>query len=165
MNEESKVVKLSSPWMIYYRQIKALFSQDPNVKVIFDEENFTVKIYVTGGSKAEAIEALVKSKTFGNIEVKIDVIPANPENMTKIDLVKAAFEGNPILEKIESGTLFDQPISYVVLKKEVVQYFNDDLSDINGVCSTLFQDLAKEIIGEEESVYFCTSTNGDPIIS
>ena len=52
MNEENKVVKLSSPWMIYYRQIKALFSQDPNVKVIFDEENFTVKIYVTGGSKA-----------------------------------------------------------------------------------------------------------------
>ena len=45
---------------------------------------------------------------------------------------------------------------YVLFKKEVVQYDSDDISDFHGVCSTLYQDLAKEIIGEDEGIYFCT---------
>ena len=165
MNEEAKV-KLSAPWTVYTNQIKALFSQDKNVNVVYDETNSTIKIYVNGATKAEAIQALIPAtKQFGNVEVKVDVIPANPENMSRVDLIKAAFEGNPALDDIVTGELFGQPIAYAVMKKEVVQYFNDDLSDANGICSTLFQDLAKEVFGEDGSVYFCTATNGDPIIS
>ena len=49
-------------------------------------------------------------------------------------------------------------MTYVVFKKEVVQYFNDSLGDIHGVCSTLMQDIAKDIFEDTEGVYFCTDT-------
>lgn len=44
-----------------------------------------------------------------------------------------------------------------MFKNKVVQYFNDDLSDANGVCSTLYQEIAKRIFGENPMIYFCTS--------
>jgi len=167
MNEETKEtkVKLSAPWTIYTNQIKALFKQDKNVNVVYDETNYTIKIYVNGETKAKAIRALIPAtKQFGNIEVKVDVVPSNVENMSRIELIKAAFEGNPALHDIATGELFGQTIYYAVMEKRVVQYFNDDISDANGICSTLYQDLAKEIFGEEGGVYFCTTTNGYPIV-
>ena len=51
-------------------------------------------------------------------------------------------------------------MTYVVFVKEVVQYFNDDLGDANGVCSTLYQDIAKRLFTSTEGVFFCTNTNG-----
>lgn len=48
--------------------------------------------------------------------------------------------------------------TYVVFEKEVVQYWNDNLADYNGLTSTLYQDLAKEIFEDAnlDGVYFCT---------
>ena len=44
--------------------------------------------------------------------------------------------------------------TYVVFEKEVVQYWNDNLGDINGLRSTLYQDLAKEIFADDlQNVY------------
>lgn len=150
-------LKLSAPWMIFYRQINALFEKDPAVKVLFDEENYLIKIYVDGPSKAEAIDQIIPhEKVFGNVTLKIEVIPSNLEDVSRVNLVARAFEGNPILKKIARAELFDHPINWVVFKKEVVQFYVDDLSDLHGVCSTLYQDLAKEIIGEDQGVFFCT---------
>ena len=36
---------------------------------------------------------------------------------------------------------------------------NDDLSDAHGICSTLYQDLAKEVFGESEGIFFCTEVS------
>ena len=52
------------------------------------------------------------------------------------------------------GSLND--FNFVVFVPEVVQFYNDDLGDINGLCSTLYQDLAKDLFGEEAGIYFCT---------
>ena len=32
-------MKLSSPWVEFYRKIEALFEQDDEVKVVYEEEN------------------------------------------------------------------------------------------------------------------------------
>jgi hypothetical protein len=153
-------IKLSSPWAIYFRQVQALFAEDSAVKVVFDENANELKIYVEGASKAEAIEKLLPTeKTFGNVVMKITVIPANNANEDKLTLISKAFEGNPALSDIISTELFDKPISYVLFRKEVVQYFNDDLSDAHGICSTLYQDLAKEVFGESEGIFFCTEVS------
>ena len=53
-------------------------------------------------------------------------------------------------------TIIMGKITYVVFVNEVVQYFNDNLYDINGVCSTLYQEIAKEVFKESNSVHFCT---------
>jgi hypothetical protein len=150
-------VGLASPWIIFYRQIETLFKKDPAVKVIFDQVDNVVKIYVEGSTKAEAIEQLLPSeKEFGNVTVKVQVIPANLDSTNKISLFEKAFDGNPILTNIISGELFGKPISYVLFKKEVVQFYNDDLGDAHGVCSTLYQDLIKEVIGQDEGIFYCT---------
>ena len=49
------------------------------------------------------------------------------------------------------------PITYVIFKKEVVQYYNDSLSDAHGMCSTLYQDIAKRILDADEGIFFCTN--------
>lgn len=52
--------------------------------------------------------------------------------------------------------IFSNPITYIVFKNKVVQFWNDDLSDIYGNRSTLYQDIAKEIFGESSGIFFCT---------
>ena len=126
--------------------------------MVFDEENYEIRIYVDSPIKAEALEQLLpKEKNFVDIVVSIIIIPGNENASSKIDLFKKAFEGNEALSFIETiDDVFTNPIHYVVFKNEVVQYFSDNLSDIHGVRSTLYQDIAREIFEDADGIYFCT---------
>lgn len=152
----NKKVNLVTPWAEYFNQLVAFFKEDDDVRVEYDNEAMVIKIYVDGDAKAEALSKLLPtSKKFGNVEVKINIIPANPLDTSRIGLFKKAFEGNKAVADIETN-ISSNDFSFVIFEPEVVQYYNDDLSDINGLCSTLYQDLAKELFGETEGVYFCT---------
>lgn len=158
-------VNLSSPWSNYYKEVKTLFELDPDVNVVFDEENYTLKLYVDGDVKANAIEQLLpQEKTFGNVSVTIQVIPANKTAKNRVELIEAAFRGNPALSYIKTiEGIFTTPINYVVFKNAVVQYFTDNLADIHGFRSTLYQEIAREIIGcDDDNIYFCTDVEEDP---
>ena len=156
------ILKLSSPWIRYYRELEAMFMEDPEVKVVYDEEANVVKLYVDSATKAYALDRLLPSEaTFGMVKLKIDVIPANGVKTECSDLFEAAFKGNGALSYITHVKgIFANEMTYVVFVKEVVQYFNDDLGDANGVCSTLYQDIAKRLFTSTEGVFFCTNTNG-----
>ena len=154
-------VKLSSPWAIYYREIDAMFGDDPEIKIDFDETANIIKMYVDNSEKADAISKLLPSeKVFGNVVLKIQVIPGDVNTCARLDLFQKAFKGNPALSyttEVKEG-IFPIPFEYVVFQNKVVQYFNDDLNDINGLCSTLYQEIAKDLFGEKDGVYFCTDT-------
>lgn len=150
-----KSMKLSAPWVKYYKEVNALFVRDPHVQVMFDEEAYTIKLYVEGSIKAEALEKLLSSeKEFGNVTVKTEVIPANPTH-NPLELFKATFEGNPAFSYAvqKGGPLND--FKYVVFEPEIVQFFDDSLSDVNGYCTTLYQEIAKDVF-KVDGVYFCT---------
>ena len=150
-------MKLSSPWVNFYRELDALFLQDPEVRVMYDEEANEVKLYVENARKADALTQLLPAeKTFGNVTLKITVIPANEANISKADLLAEAFDGNPALSYIQHVDAVIGSFDYAVFQNVVVQYFNDDLSDINGLKSTLYQDIAKDVFGEDAGVFFCT---------
>ena len=151
-------LKMVSPWVNYYREIEALFSEDPEITVSYDEDTKTVKLYVDNTDKATALEKLIPAeRIFGNVTVTVTVIPANQDGKTKIDLIKTLFKGNPVFKYASTVEgAFTNPIHYVVLEKEVVQYPADDLHDIHGLCSTLYQEIAKYVIGEDEGICFCT---------
>lgn len=153
MNEK---LKMSPPWIIYYRELEALFGQDPDIKLELDEDAPMIKMYVDGQDKAEALSQLLPpSKRFGNVELNVNIIPANKIKNDKVSLFQKAFDGNPILSDIKIAIqIFSN--NYIVFKKEVVQYFNDDLGDYNGICSTLYQDIAKDVFGCLEGIFFCT---------
>lgn len=159
-----KSLALSPPWMIYYEKIKALFSEDSEIRVYFNDEEMTISLYVKNGRKADALSQLLPlEKSFGSVDIGIKVIPANnfqTVNSNPEELIKAAFEGNPALRFTQTITgVLSNPITYVVFDKRVVQYYNDDLGDYYGQCSTLYQDLAKEVFGVEEGVFYCTAKN------
>lgn len=153
-------LKLSAPWVVYYREIEALFGTDPEITITIDEENYSVKLYVNNDEKAEALDKLLPTeRTYGNVTVRTAVIPSNPLLEKKTSLFQTAFEGNPVFAftKTNEG-VFTIPLSYVVFKNRVVQFFADNLQDVNGNISTLYETIAKDVFGETDGLCFCTDT-------
>jgi hypothetical protein len=156
------ILKLSPPWITFLREVEAIFKKDPEVNVTYDNETDQIKIFVDDQDKADAISKIILPvKDFGNVKVKISVIPANKPNNSNIiknsnvSLFKRAFKNNDIL----SYTTEDQKglftMSYIVFKPEIVQFFNDDLTDINGLASMLYNQIAYDIFRPELNVSYC----------
>lgn len=150
--------KLAAPWISFYREIEAMFKEDEQVHPVYDEENNVVKLYVEDQEKAEALEKILPDhRTFGNVTVTVAVIPANKLTEVRDTWFRKAFEGNPAVSYITTiEDVFNNPITYVVFKNKVVQYYNDDLGDVHGNRSTLYQEIAKEIFEDHEGIFFCT---------
>ena len=150
-------MKLVSPWVNFFREIEALFAKDNEVRVVMNEEVPEVKIFVENARKADAIAYLLpEEKDFGNVKLKITVVPANDGIQSKFDAIQEAFIGNPVLSYVwQAKTPFGE-FDYVVFDADVVQYFNDDMRDVNGNKSTLYQEIAKDVIGEDANLCFCT---------
>ena len=164
MTLTNEKLRLSAPWVTYVRQVKALFEKDPDIKIKYDEDELELSLYVTGQNKADAIaELLPVEKAFGNIVLKIKVIPANLISSTPSKLLNDAFAGNPVFDSAitihPDGT--SNPFTYLVFKNAVTQIWNDDLSDPNGIKSTLLQDLAPEVLNLPRGVYCCTEPGED----
>ena len=47
-------------------------------------------------------------------------------------------------------------LTYVVFTNKVVQFFNDNLNDIYGNVTTLYQEIASDVFDIESGVFFCT---------
>lgn len=150
-------LKLSPPWALHYRKIVALFGKDPEIKIEYDEDTPEVKLYVSNQEKAEAITQILPSEVpFGNVVFKVSVIPENV-NSVGVSVFQKAFNGNPILKDIQTiDGIFSNPVSYVVFEKGVVQFYSDNLADLNGITSTLYENIARDVFGTPSGVYFCT---------
>lgn len=160
-------VRLTPPWVEYYYELASLFGKDPEIKISYDESKYEVKMYVNNHQKADAIATLLPTeKSFGNDKLKITVIPNNEEELNKAELLRVALEGNPNFSYCEMvDTFFSNPFYYFVFKNEVVQYYNDDLGDAHGVRSTLYQEIAKEIFGESNGIFFCTDITDSSVVT
>lgn len=149
---------LQSPWEIYYSELNELFKRDPDIRVIFDKEEFEIKICVDNRQKAEILEKVIPSEVDVGRKLPIIILPSN--NAPLFEEVgsdwKILFQDNGAVSYIHEVNLPGFRTTYVVFQNEVVQYFTDNLGDINGYTSTLYQDIAKRIIDVPEGVFFCT---------
>lgn len=154
------MVKLSAPWVTFYREIVELFGADPDIRIEYDEEAPSVTLYVEGQDKADAIQSILPvEKNFGNVTMSITVVPSNDKQKTKADIYRTAFNGNPAFSyAVTDEGITTNPITYVVFRNKVVQFWNDNLGDINGNISTLYQDIARDAL-EDEEVMYCTDTD------
>ena len=157
-------LKLASPWMTYYNKLNALFGKDPDIKLVYDNDEPEVKLYVECDKKADALMRLLPPVVnFGNVALKVTVVPANNDFVSRAALIKDAFDGNPVYAwDVDIYLTQNAPMHYVMFKNEVVQFFNDQLDDPNGNLTTLYQDIAKEILGESDGVHFCTDDPTKP---
>lgn len=156
--------KLAPPWVTFVNEINALFGEDPDIGVTYDNNEHTVKIYVEDNEKAAALDKLLpEEKVFGNVTLKIYVVPANGgspfgfEFKNTDDLFNTAFNKNPAFSfAVSIDCLYSNKITYVVFAKKVVQFFNDNLNDPYGNKNTLYQEIADEILNEIPGVYYST---------
>ena len=137
--------------------VKAMFREDPEVKVVYDDISRSLTLYVSNPAKAEALDRVLEhEKVFGSEAVTLVVVPANGERSVR-DWIRWALNGNGAVSRVVDveGPL-SNPLTYIVFKKEVVQYYNDNLGDLFGNRNTLYQELAGEIFPEHEGALFCT---------
>ena len=164
-------INMSPPWVLYYKKLNALFDEDNDILVIYNEDEMEVKLYCTDEDKSEALSFLLPNTvSFGSVELKITIIPSNKEENGYVEgyniTIKKSniashvlFDGNGHVEEIKTVSTPFGDFTYVIFKKEVIQYFEDNLSDFYGNCSTLCETIAKEIFKDIEGVFFCTSIN------
>jgi hypothetical protein len=148
---------LQTPWTEYANKVEVLFGKDPEIEIEYDDLGKKLTLRVDSPEKAEALETILENEvTFGNITLTVKIVPSNEVDRKMIDVFEKAFKGNPVVSyiKSEEGMPFDA--GYVVFKPEVVQYFNDNLGDINGLKSTLYAEVAKDVFPEHDGVFFCT---------
>ena len=150
------MAKLSPPWNTFVSELKALFGEDPDIRITFNEDSYEVRLFVANDEKAEALRQLIpEERIYGNVALKVTVVPANADSTNDADTFEKAFKGNPVLKKVlRLKTPFGE-YDYAVFRKEVVQFFNDDLTDPHGNESTLFEDIARDVFGDT-GVFFCT---------
>lgn len=153
-------LKLSAPWETLRHEMEQLFGSDPDIKIAFDEQSYELKLYVDGERKAAALtKLLAKEKTYGNVTVKIEVIPANTTDETIAELYKDAFDGNEVVDEVLTVKLpGGGAANYVIFKNEVVQFFNDDISDPQGLESTLYENIADDVFERQGGEFYTTGT-------
>ena len=166
--------KLAPPWVIFVNEIKALFERDPEIGITYDNDECTVKLHVENHEKAEAIAWMLPvEKEFGNVTLKINVIPANANLSTeRTDYTKMScgeifdimFKGNPAYKysRTIDGILSNR-LTYVVMERRVVSYFSDNLNDLFGNITTLYQEIAHDVFNGDNlrGVFFCTEPSGE----
>ena len=166
-------VNLAAPWYTFQKKVAALFEGDPQIVVgeIYRPDNgavdFAFDIEVKNHKKFLALDrVLPKTKDFGGLTLGIalfDEENVNENTDTRIGLFATIFEGNPILKDVQTaqdhtGTA----IGFVRFQPEVVQFYNDDLSDYSRNWSGLAQDIAREVFTNDfQGVYFCTAAKNE----
>ena len=162
-------LKLSPPWITILHEFEALFDGDPEIAINYDNSIPKITVATNNGDKATALlELLPEGFTLGNIELEIDVDGpfTNRAFTSNKELIEVAFSRNPSFAYCEAVDGIVASFTYVVFKNCVVQFFNDNLDDIHGVTSTLYEDIARDILVDIPSVVYNTdieSNVGKPL--
>lgn len=147
---------LSSPWVEYYHKLCTFFRHDADVHLSIDYDTLEITLRVDNQLKADALTKLLPTeKTWGAVTIQIKVIPANEEE-NKAVLLQNALLGNEAVSDIDTYETMFGTYTCVLFKPIVAQYYNDNMRDPNGITTTLYQELAKEIFGEESDIVYCT---------
>ena len=165
MNEEM-LLRLSPPWYTFFNYIKHSIGADRYVDVLDMKElsntRYLIQVDVKVKKKAAALAAiLVTHRQFGNINVCVEVMHngqvVKPVEQTHnvcslISVLEAALETNDYFEFAKFEKIFSAAVIFPVFKKAVIQFFNDDLSDLynnfNGVAANVFEEVIKSPIDD-----------------
>lgn len=147
-------LKLLPPWSIMIKKVEALFDGDPQIACIvnYDEGSPSIVLACNNGDKVAALQQILPEEiVYGGISLKVavDGIPSNRAFTSKVELFDTAFAKNPAyaysLCPAEEGYQWIAA-TYVVFKNCVVQVAADNLNDCHGIISTLYQDIADEVL-------------------
>lgn len=168
--------KIAPPWVTFVNEIAAMFGDDPDITITYNNTDYCLLVKVDNEEKAAAISTLLpERRKFGN--VTLDVVVSTSENKIMIGgemleeskvLFETAFKNNPAFSfarRVDYDDFTIGGITYVVFANRVVQFFNDNLNDNFGNVSTLYQEIAKDIFTPESTkgVFFSTDVVADKV--
>lgn len=157
--------KLSPPWWTVYNKIKAMFEADPDLTVqpmSGGDTSYTIYLDTPDATKAIALEKILKTEyNFGNIRLKVIVRVTNTNSKTVTpaesvyDNYLDALATTPAVVDIRHVVdMLGTKWVVIDFKKEVVQFWNDDLTDYYGNWNGLYTDIATDIFKYEPSVKY-----------
>lgn len=160
-------LKILAPWVIVERKFEALFDGDPQIACNIDYSSTAPAIVLAcnNGDKVTALQQILPEEiTFGGVTLKVavDGTPSNRAFTNKKELFETAFSGNPAfayaVSPVDEGYNWFSMV-YVVFNNTVVQFFADNLNDCHGIISTLYQDIATELLigPAAQGVFFNTN--------
>ena len=160
-------VALEAPWYTYQKKVKALFERDKDIIVgdIYQPDGedgaYALDIEVRNHEKFVALDRVLPDVIeFGNVRLNIVLFDEeNSDINPDVVLYETIFKDNPIVKKIIDVV---DPAGvhhgYVCVEPEVIQFFDDDLTDYKGNWSGLAQDIAREVFDNDfRGVFFCTA--------
>lgn len=167
-----EITEAKPPWYSLRFEIEKFFEGDPDITVddLIDETEDirTIFIRVHSYQKYLAMKKLITEEyPMGNIMVKIDIqCDVNENDQQKdskitIDTFDTLFTNNKFYDKTEEkelpwpwkGTKF-----FVVMKKEIVQFPTDDISDLWGNDNMTAEDVFRDILNPDISnICVCTA--------
>ena len=161
-NTTEKTVALSSPWMTYYNKLVALFNDDPELNVLWKEEEKTIIIESINTFKIMALEKLLApTVAFGNVTVTVKCLVKDGAEESLSAVFKTAFAGNPHFSKVIDATVVAVEETFVLFKPEVIQFFNDDTSDYYSNWNGLSEDIMRDVIKKDIRVNIGTDKIGE----
>lgn len=171
-----KIVKvaLQSPWVTIYNKCKAMFEKDNELIIGSLQEPVdglaSFEIVSSNAEKIIALQSLINTSFFlGNIKlvIKLGVINGDSKEYLEkkavndkidVDTIETAFDGNDVLDNVREVKFpGGYPAIYVLFAKEVVQFYNDDITDLYGNFNGLYEDIARDIFLPLEGVFYCTA--------
>ena len=162
-------VKLSPPWFNFRNKVAALFELDPQVQVdeLTEDKsgNPHLGILVKSHTKFVAMDRVLPPRVaFGNVTLYIDIFDMENKDESEpgVQVFKDLFEGNRLVRDIrEVVDAAGQHHAFVRFEPEVIQFYDDNLTDFNGNWNGLAQDIAKELFYTNWSVQFCTAAKDE----
>ena len=148
---------LEAPWNTYRKMINALFEYDPEIEVGdivsapgVESADYNIAIKVRNHRKFEALQKLLPDrKVFGSVTVAIYIYDMPNNKRNDIDILKDLFRDNPIVSNYEKIKLPDgSERDFVCFRPEVIQFFDDDISDCYGNYNGLTEDIARAVFGD-----------------
>ena len=168
-------VNLQSPWETIRGKVYNFFAKDPDINVQdrctdVGEGKYSFYIESQDSERLANLEKIMKkSYDLGNITLEIEFKYANgvPDLLVDPDDVntwKKAFGCNPyFVEVVTERDPAGRDWNYAVFSRDVISFFNDDLSDYCANAHFIPAEIVREFV-EEGHIYCCTKApEADPV--
>lgn len=157
-------LELSAPVYTYANTVQALFEEDQEIEI---EElvktdikgEYLLKIKCSNPLKGAALSALLRKEVvFGKLKLitEVDTSDAKVETKDLLNMLNLVFAGNPLFSQAidEIDSRFKTHKIWCLMQPEILQFYNDDLSDYYRNLNISARDAAKLVCDDSLKIHF-----------
>ena len=155
---------MSAPWIAYAHKVIAAFEKDPDVTVDIGDADvsggfLTIEIICKNYVKYLALQEILKRpEPISNVRIDMVFTYSGTERDKQISLYETALGGNPYFNSvIQLSDPREETVKYTfaLFNNEIVQYFDDDISDYYGCNNMVPEDLFREVLKDDPEIRMC----------